>query len=165
MKDVLDAPETARVSVAPTAFVSPEMSIVSPSAKVGLNTKETVIVLVCALRRVLWVMVLIESAAWTFEKQQHNSRTKNAACQRKERFIIERLDWNVDRRRDTNRTVNDTIVDASAKMASETLSNPLVMSAVVGADGKVGSVAAAGCRVLAVFNAAENVSASHSWRG
>ncbi len=53
---------------------------------------------------------------------------------------------------------NETIVNASAKMALEALSSPSVIIAV----GKAGNIAAADVGVLAVVNAGENEPASHS---
>jgi hypothetical protein len=160
-----ESPSRARVAV--VALVSPEMVIWSFALNDALDTMETVIVFGCPARGVLWLMVFVEdvtAAAWTFEKQQQNIRTKNTACQRKERLIIGRLDWNVDWRKDTNRMVSDTIVNESARLAFETLWNPLRMSAIVSDEGKVGNSAAV-VRVLAVVNAADNVAASQSWTG
>jgi hypothetical protein len=163
-----ESPPRARVAVVALAPVSPEMVIWSFALIAELDTMETVIVFGCPARGVLWPMFFVENvtaAAWTFEKQQQNIRTKNTAFQRKERLIIRRLDWNVDWRKDTNRMVNDTIVNESARIAFETLSNPLRMSAIVSDDGKVGKISAAVVRVLAVVNAADNVAASYSWTG
>jgi len=93
-------------------------------------------------------MFAVVKVAWTLEQKQHNKRNMNTSCQRKERLIIWRLDWNSDRRKDTKRMVNDTIVNEWAKMESATLTNLLV-----------GSVAD---RDPAVVNAVENVPASQS---
>jgi hypothetical protein len=143
------------------------MVIWSLSLNDALDTMETVIVFGFPARGVLWRMVFVEnvtSAAWTFEKQQ-NIRTKNTVCQRKDRLIIGGLDWIEDRRKDTNRMVNDTIVNELARMAFETLSNPLRMITIVSDDGKVGNISAAVVRVLVIFNAGDNVAASQSWTG
>jgi hypothetical protein len=101
-----------------TAFVSPVIVTTAASelpgfcVKFASETIVTVIVFSCPARGLLWPMFfVVKLAEWTFEQQQHNIRTKNTTCKRKEHLIFGRLDWNVDRKKDTNRIVNDTIVN------------------------------------------------------
>ena len=97
-----------------TAFVSPVIvttALPGFCVKFASDTIVTVIVFSCPARGLLWPMFfVVKLAAWTFEQQQHNIRTKNATCKRKVHLIFGRLDWNVDREKNTNRMVNDTIV-------------------------------------------------------
>jgi len=81
-------------------------------SKFASVTIVTVIVFGCPARGLLWpIFFVVKLAASTFEQQQHNIRTKNTTCTRKELFIFGRLDWNADRKKDTNRIANDTIVN------------------------------------------------------
>ena len=95
-----------------TAFVSP---VIVTTEQPGVCSKfesvtiVTVIVFSCPARGLLWPMFfVVQLAAWTFEQQQQNKKT---TCQRKELFIFGRLDWNADRKKDTSRIANDTIVN------------------------------------------------------
>ena len=95
-------------------FVSPVIVTTEPfvCAKFASVTIVTVIVFSCPARGLLWpIFFVVKLAAWTFEQQQHNIRTKNTTCTRKELLIVGRLDWNADRKKDTNRIANDTIVN------------------------------------------------------
>ena len=107
-------PEATTAPVSPV-IVTTEVPV---CVKFSSGTIVTLIVFSCPARGLLWtIFFVVKVAAWTFEQQQQNIRTKKMTCQRKARLIFGCLDWNVDRRKDTNRMVNDTIVNEFCELS------------------------------------------------